>query len=97
MLKYDEQIGQIGSLAHVTRYLGDSLLAKYLKSKCAQYQWRGSGMQKDLSASDAHGVLSGAHQRHGSLEGNAPKCVEFTSTLSNFKWSSLTCGDWRAS
>ena len=66
------------SLAHVTRDLGDSLLTKYLKSKCAQYQWRGSGMWKDLSASDALAVLSGAHQRHGSLEVNAPKCVECT-------------------
>ena len=47
-------------------------------------------MWKGLSASDALAVLSGAHQRHGSLEGNAPKCVECTSTLSNFKWSSLT-------
>ena len=81
------------SLAHVTRDLGDSLLAKHLKSMCSV----GSGMWKDLSASDALAVLSGAHQRHGSLEGNAPKCVGCASTLSNFKWSSLTCGDWRAS
>ena len=62
------------SLAHVTRDLGDSLLAKYLKSMCSV----GSGMWKDLSASDALAVLSGAHQRHGSLEVNAPKCVECT-------------------
>ena len=73
---------------------GDSLLAKHLKSKCAQLvQGCGRTCQHRV-----HLLCCLEHIRGMVHWKEMPRNVwnVQSSTLSNFKWSSLTCGDWRA-